>query len=1008
MAKKLGLDLGPNSLGWALIDTDAGELVAAGVRVFPEGVARDTQGHELSKNEVRRLARGARRVTRRRAGRRRRLRQLLVESRLLPAPASRPPGNPQRVAWEGDAFRAADPYELRRRALDERLEPYEIGRVLTHLAQRRGFLSNRKADRARKKETSEMLAEISGLESDIATSGARTLGEYLSTLNPGDPRTRVRGRHTRRDMYQREFEAIWEAQKPHHPAVLTEELRQHVRHLLFYQRPIRVPRRLIGTCELERNRRRCPRADRGAQRFRILQEVNNLLLIDEHGEERPLTGQERTELIAYLASSTKRTFDQIRKKLGLSPNVRFNLERGDRKYLYGMPTDRALAHKDRFGKAWDKLDDEKKNRVVRSLLDDDEPTVLEKATTLWGLSRQQAEAVLDADLPPGYMRFSREAIYKLLPHLERGLPLMTGQDRPCAITEAGYLRPDQRDVQRRSRLPRPLDVPNPVVRQGLFEVRRVVNAILREYGPVDQIHVELAREVKGSFRDRWEYIKTIRRRERQRDEARQAVAAQGVRPTRDAIQRYLLWREQETVCVYTGRPISLTQLLGGEVQVDHVLPNARSLDDSMMNKVVCFRDSNVEKGDRTPYEWLAEADTQRYDEVCLRARKLPYGKYRKFLLKNVELDKFVSRQLNDTAYISRLVRQYLECLVADRHRDILCTKGQLTGELRHSWGLDTILRDLPDSPAWREDPSLANAGKKDRSDHRHHAIDAIVVALTDRSRLQRLAREESAHAPWGGFRDDVVAAVRGMHVSHRVTRSLHGPLHEDTFYGKTDRSDWFVRRKPVKDLTLAEVERIRDKVVRAKVIERLQESGLEPGRKKRGTEGGGKILAEVWTETLWMNEEKGIAIRRVRVEMTDKSILPIRGGSVFVKPGNTHHLCIFEMPDGKRKPVFVTMLEAARRARDGQPIIQREHPDAPEARFLMSLSPGELVLADCNGEERILRYRTAASTQHQIYFVDARDARPRKEQKDYVFRPNTLNARKITVDPLGRIRWAND
>jgi CRISPR-associated endonuclease Csn1 len=799
-------------------------------------------------------------------------------------------------------------------------------------------------------------------------------------------------------MYLKEFDSLWSAQVPHHADLLTDDIRQKAHHLIFYQRPIRIPKSLIGTCELETNRRRCPRADRRAQKFRMLVEVNNLLLIDQWGEERPPTPGERRKLLDYLGSAKSRSFDDIRKHLELGDAAVFNLERAGRKTLWGMPTDKAMSHKDRFGKEWDGFDEEKKNRIVRSLIDEDEKVVLERAQSQWGLKEEQANALLDADMPEGYMSFSREAIAKLLPHLEKGMPLMTADDRPCAITAAGYLRPDQRPVKRLDRLPQPPDVPNPIVRQALHEVHKVVNATIREYGRPDRIHIELAREVKGSLEDRKRYTYRIRDREAQRDNAADAIRASGVKPSREAIDRYLLWREQKETCIYTGNQISLTQLLRGEADVDHILPKPRSLDDSMMNKVVCFRQANGEKGGQTPYEWLAMRDPERYAAICLRARKLPYGKYRKFLQKEVKLDDFIHRQLNDTAYISRAVRQYLLPLVENPHADIFCTKGQLTAELRRGWGLNNVLRD-------------DGLNLKSREDHRHHAVDAIVIALTDRSRLQRLAAERACPPPRDHFFQEVQDVINSINVSHRVRRKIAGKLHEETIYGKTPEPGVFAYRKPLASLTLNEVENIRDEEVRKKVLARLKEFGITAGRKKKGQDSPSGIPAETWKKPLWMNEEKQIPIFKVRLTKPEKTILPIRGGAAWVKPGSTHHLCLFELPNGKHAAVFVTMLQAARRAAKGETIINRTHPDHPDATFIMSLSKGEMVLVKIEGKARILQYDTAASTTQQMKFTDPTDARPSAEKDISRYYPSTfdkLEPRKIAIDPLGRIRWAND
>jgi CRISPR-associated endonuclease Csn1 len=698
-----------------------------------------------------------------------------------------------------------DPYQLRRRALAERLEPFEIGRLLVHVNQRRGFLSNRKADRKRKKDNSAMLDDINSLAEDLRAAGASTLGDYLAGLQEQEPLTRVRGRHTRRDMFEQEFEAIWAAQQAHHPTLLTDQLKygadgKHtyackpkalgksdrlakygLHGLIFFQRSMYWPKSVVGRCELEPKRKRCPRADRQAQRFRRLQEVNNLRLLDPAtAQERPLTPEQRTQLLDYLARSKERKFSEIRKKLGLLETQRFNLERGERDRLLGMPTDHGLAQKVLFGKGWWDRPDTEKNDIVRVLLDDhlSEAEKLRRATAEWGLTLEAAEQLLDAEFPEGYARYSRKAIAKLLSSLERGLPLTAPEGMPCALREAGYLQPHERTVGQQDFLPQPPDLTNPLVRQALHEVRKVVNCLIREYGKPARIHIELAREIKGSAEQRQRVTRENRDRKREKDDAAARIREAGFSDSADAINRYLLWQQQGCICVYSGRPITLAQLFGGEVDIDHILPRYRSLDNSQMNRVVCFHSENALKGDRTPHEWLAAADPPKYEQVLRRADKLPYPKARRFGQESVELTDFFARQFVDTAYITTQVREYVERLGCD----VVCTKGQRTAELRRHWGLNTVLRD-------------DGLNIKTRDDHRHHAVDAVVIALTNRSRLQQLAMlhkrgggertGEVLPEPWPHFRQQVEEAINAVNVSHRVLRKIHGALHEDKIYGPT-------------------------------------------------------------------------------------------------------------------------------------------------------------------------------------------------------------------------------
>ena len=1012
--RTLGLDIGSNSIGWALIETngDDGRIIATGVRVFPEGVDRDQQGGELSKNASRRIARGMRRQIARRARRKRKLRDALIHVGLYPADRS------AQLIVEG-----LNPYELRRRALSERLEPFEIGRVLLHMNQRRGFLSNRKADRQKKSEDSKMLAEISDLAKQIEAAGHATLGEHLAAQQAAAPLERLRGKHTHRSMLDDEFDKIWESQRRFHPQLLSDELKYGRRGrqayprkperigkagaaavaevglhgLIFFQRPMYWPKSVIGQCEFDPKQKRCPRADRAAQRFRILQEVNNLRIIRGDGEICELSDSQRDALFKMLAQNGEVPFDKIRKQLGLLENDAFNLEAGDRRKLLGMKTDAMLAKKDFYGKPWHALSEERKTAIVRSLIHDNEETFSRRAVDEFGIDADIAERMLDAPLPEGYASLGRETIERLLPFLERRLPLVSRDGTPSAARLAGFLAPWERPLPKGKFLPRPPEITNPLVRQALFEVRKLMNAIVREYGKPDAIHVELTREVKGTAEQRSERTRRMRENERQRERIAAILEEHGEKPTRSKIELYRLWEEQRQMCIYSypGREISIRQLLGGEVNVDHILPYSRSLDDSLANLAVCFRDENESKGNQTPYEWLAATAPEKYEQVLLRASKLLYSKRARFSQKSCELDEFINRQLSDTAYITNVVLDYLRHLDVD----LLGTKGQLTAELRHEWGLNTVLRH-------------DDVDRKNRDDHRHHAVDAIVLALTGRSRLQQLARRRSADAiahPWPTFRADVEAAVNAIKVSHRVRRKVSGALHNETIYGPTQTKGEFVYRKPLESLTATMVPLIRDDVIRRIVIERLRKFGIVLDGDGDGVKREKKSISkEVWKEPLCM--PSGVVIKKVRLLENDKTITPLRGAEQFVKPNANHHLCIFAVTDekGREKRIanWVNMIEAARRVRTGEPLIQRTHPEHPSARFLMSISQGEMLLAEFVGTQKLVRFKTGASTSGQLWFLEHTDAR--RDSKPYSAMPNTLKARKVTVDLLGRIRWAND
>ena len=1065
MGKKvLGLDLGPNSIGWALVDVGDSKsqtsLIDMGVRVFAEGVDAFDSAKEVSRNEGRRTARAMRRQTKRRTLRRRRLTAALVSVGLWPA-------NP---AAQKELLQR-DPYELRSQAVDPAsdLSPYELGRVFLSLSRRRGFQSNKKTDKG--KEAGDLLQEISANEKEREESGAPTLGAWLHQKTIAfDHRHRVandhvRRRHLSRKEYLDEFDQIWETQKAKHPQLLTDRLRYGLagenrypvvptarpnpddrlldlfglHGLIFFQRKMYWRTSVIGRCELEPKQKRAPIADRRVQLFRILQEVNNLSYIDPNTRETTFLDEgQRKCLIAKLMTEDKMTFDDIRKALGKLDGVRFNLENGKRRNLKGHRTDHTMAQKKYFGPEWYDLEDSLRTEIVEALLDPnlDEFQFAERASNTWKFSPQQMERLLAVDLPTGYGSLSTKAIEKMLPYLQKGMIYSSSNPENSALAAAGYLRRDQLKRRLFDFLPSPArtkntpigNIPNPVVKRTLTEVRKLVNAVVREYGKPSEIHVEMARDLQMGREKRKEVSSDMRKREAKREEIADRIKEAGERPTRDNILRYQLWEEQNRMCIYTGRSISQTQLFSevGGVDIDHILPRSRTLDDSQSNKVLCFREANAEKGNRTPYEWLAQKDPERYEALTGRVLSLlkssgyAFSKYQKFLLKELKLEDFIARQLVDTAYITRATAEYLRCMFdADHH--VLGLKGRLTSELRWRWGLETLLEELPDSPAWAEASKL-RPGEKNRADHRHHSIDALVIALTDRSTLQKLsatlgdrfaAREETQfEPPWPGFRQQIKEKVASILVSHRVERKVSGQLHEETLYGPTDKPGEWVVRKSIESLSLSEIPRIRDHAIREMVMKKLSAHGIEVGR---GKEKDAKKLKELLSN---LTMPSGVPIKKVRILKNEETIRPIRSGAStsYVKPGSTHHLCIFEWEEkGKRKrdAVFVSMLEATYRVKTGQPVIDRIPPDSHrtipnDARFLMSLSSRELLLQNQEGRSQLLVFKTAASTQGQIYFALHSDARRSGDAKKYVCNANTLQGRKVVVDLLGRVRWAND
>jgi len=300
---RLGLDVGSNSIGWAAVRlgeennpasllelTSHGHLIpAAGVRIFSD--ARNPKKESLAVK--RREQRGMRRNRDRYLQRRTDFLGALVELGLLPQEEAEQE-EADREALEGSSkkngsltsvsFSDFDPWCLRTRALDERLAPYQVGKALFHLQQRRGFKSNRKADRdAADGKISEGASQTLARMKEV---NARTLGELFGRARLGgnthtSTRARLNGAGAKafydfyptRDLILDEFRQIWDAQSVHHPKIMTKAARAKLYSILSFQRPLKP--QPVGRCTLEPDSDlRAPWALPSSQRRRIYETLN--------------------------------------------------------------------------------------------------------------------------------------------------------------------------------------------------------------------------------------------------------------------------------------------------------------------------------------------------------------------------------------------------------------------------------------------------------------------------------------------------------------------------------------------------------------------------------------------------------------------------------------------------------------------------------------------------------------------------------------------------------------
>jgi CRISPR-associated endonuclease Csn1 len=878
-----------------------------------------------------------------------------------------------------------------------------------------------------------------------------------------------------RDMLRHEFDTLWSAQVRHHPGLLSQEAKEKIAAILFRQRELKPPKIGLCTFEYEAGEQRLPKALPSVQAREIYERLGHIRLSTDAGTDRPLKPSERDDLAVALLHSgptkikvgktTGLTFKDMRKALHLGGEVRINFEEMGEKGLADLRTNRLLLQDDHYGPRWRALSWAERDAFVQKLLDaTDDEALVARLIAEDALSEEQARNAASVPLPDGYSRLGPTANAAILEALvderdENGFVVTYDK----AVRRAGeklgrnWHHSDERDgeifdalpyygrVLQRHILPGTMDptdrkdeakfygrIMNPSVHIGLNQLRRIVNALIERFGPPDQVVVELARELKMSAREKEQEQRRNRDNRDANEKRAKKLVELGQENNGENRARLRLYEEQQhagngvALCPFTLKPIAVSQLFSPEVEIEHILPRSRTLDDSAANKVLCFRTINRIKRGKSP--WQAFHADPKWPDIAANAEKLPPNKRWRFREDAMEvfeartsgkMDKttleqmglttgFQARHLNETKHMSRLAKAYLGKICNPDH--IYVTPGALTGLLRGKWGLNSILSD---------------DNRKDRTDHRHHEIDAITIGAMTRALLLELntlagKAEQSEYddvvgkVPWpfDDFRDHVRDVVEYTIVSNKLEHGKQGALHEDTAYGIVgDKAEAavignLVRRKPLVDLTPGEVDRVRApelrKAVQAAVASFRDAKGKLPKANEKDYEGALKAFAD----------DHGM--RRVRVGKDDVSAVEIydrRTGKAYkaVAPGENHHVDIVQMRDGSWKGFAVTVFEANQKG--FRPKWEREKLGG---KLVMRLHKGDAVELESGGV-RIVKYVQQIWMKQNLVVLaehnEGGDLQKRHQDADDPFRWDFANIGKlkergcvaVKVDELGQV-----
>ena len=831
--KVYSFDIGVASIGWAFIEND--ELKDCGVRIFTKAENPKT-GASLAL--PRREARGVRKRLARRRGRLNTIKQLLCkEFGLQLKDYLSNDGELPKAFATSKVNPLKSPYELRTLALSQKLDSKDLVRVILHIAKHRGY-GNKHAKESKDTESGKVKKAIESNRKTLAEKGYRSVGEYLyreffqqsriSQNNGSTEFINVRNKGgnyehcVAQDMLKEELESILNAQRQFGFS-LKQDFENKLLTKIFEQRPLKSFADKVGDCCFIAGEKRAPKDCLSAIEFVALSRIINTLanLSKKSGE-----AYDKAMVLTILDSVLEKgemSYYALREAINLDEKIRFADSRLDyskeikeAEKVKFVECKNLKSFKKVLGDCYKTLERKHIDSIAERIAVIKDVEKLHKelesycTTERLSLTSEQIQAL-------SHLNFSSH-ISLSLKALEQILPFMRGDNgEQClgydeSVEKAG-LKALSKDTSKGQILP-PLNefepyLANPVVARALAEYRKVLNALLKQYGSPHKIHIEYAREAKLNTTERQKYEKEQRDNYAANQAAHKKCQELGLEPSSTNLLKLKLWQEQGGLCLYSGAKITISYLQDPTaLQVDHIYPYSRSFDDSYMNKCLVLTKANQEKGNRTPFEAFG-ADAAKWGAITTLAQKLPPKKRRRVLNTAFETKEagFKLRNLNDTSYIARLVADYtdtfIEFLPLAKNENTLLNQGE-TNSKKHIIVINGTL-----TSTMRYYLGFAS---KDRDNHLHHALDAVIIGFMNDSVINAFSKfkktQETSKAayyahtlskqeykkqrafiqlPSGeNFRASVLEKVESVFVSKPPRKRVRGALHEATFYSPND------------------------------------------------------------------------------------------------------------------------------------------------------------------------------------------------------------------------------
>lgn len=766
MNYRIGLDIGIASVGWAVLEEDESgdikRIADLGARTFnPAENLKD--GSSLTVE--RRQARGARRTLRRKKARIEKAKKLVLRCLLSQ-------DNKYKVDFNLLYENKENIYELRSKALDEKISNEQLAKILLAILKHRGYKSNSKSEEVKDKESGKVLSALSNHTKRMNEKSWRTIGEYVFKDKEvfyelvGEREIFVARNKSgnykntfKRSELEKEIRIILEKQKEFGNKDITKDFEDKYLEIFNSQldfdsgpnepSPYRSLYK-VGDCTFEPNEKRAPKASWTFSDYSFLQKVNNLKIVDEANNTYQVTNQNLIDLKKYFQSKKDISFKNIRQILKLDEKFKFNYldyrkkERRDKKgnILPEKDPEETRFMANPSYEILKTLGVEKKDFNVELVdniayclamfkTDDNRLNAFED------LKIDISEEVKNELLKLSVSKFgflSIKAMKKILPFFEKG------ERYDIACLSAGYNHSQFSSQKSKKINPNSEEIKNelavltsPVVKRSVSQTIKVVNAIINKYGSPKAINIELTREMSKNWEDRQKIKKNQEEREKRNQEYVNVLKENGIlKPTGQEIIKYRLYEEQFGKCAYSQKSLeaefgNLKNLLqNNNTQIDHIIPFSKCFDDSLNNKVLVLTSENQNKKNRLPYEYFGY-DEERWNKFVdyVNSLNISIKKKQNLFKKSIseeEEKELNSRALNDTKHASKfmmnLFENHLEFSQFAGKKPVRAVNGSMTSYLRKIWGLS----------------------KHRFESDKHHIQDAVVVACTNNGMIQKVSR----------------------------------------------------------------------------------------------------------------------------------------------------------------------------------------------------------------------------------------------------------------------------